>query len=173
MRAAQVLRLPASESSMQMEIETLKIQLKKVHSTLAELKRSQVQPARTIISVFISGSYRQVDVREIIMIRAMNNYSTIYLDSGDQLFTSRTLKYWEGQCNSLDLVRIHSSFLIHKFKIKSIQTETSTIQLQNGLDAQYARMSKMALHKLLGSEPVGQQKNTLSPVLARLPGSQP
>jgi len=168
MKAVQILRLPASETTLQIEIERLRFQLQIVQSALDEMKCRQQVPERTFISVYASGGYRQIDVNDIILIRAMNNYSMIYLDSGDQLFTSRTLKYWEKQCSSMDMVRIHSSFLIHKHKIISIQTETSTIQLKNGLSAQYSRMSKDMLLRLLGTEKHMQDKNTVSPYVNRL-----
>ncbi len=168
MKAVQVLRLPTSDVSLHREIERLRCQLQVVQSTLDAMNRRQLQLDKSTISVYTSGTYRQVDVNEISMIRAMNNYSTIYLDNGDQLFTSRTLKYWEGQCSSIDMVRIHSSFLIHKNKINSIQTDTSTIQLKNGLSAHYSRMSKDMLLRLLGAEKYVKDKNIASPKVNRL-----
>ena len=86
------------------------------------------------------------------MIKAMNNYSMIYLDGGAELMTSRTLKYWEKQCACDDLVRVHNSFLIHKHKITAIQPDDCTIALRNGLTAQYTRQSKTLLLRLLGQK---------------------
>ena len=152
MRTAQVLHLPGIEVSLQLEIDRLRHQLQMIQIKLDEMIHIHHQQIDKVISVFVRGQYQMVHVSEIQMIKAMNNYSMIYLDGGAELMTSRTLKYWEKQCACDDLVRIHNSFLIHKHKITAIQPYDCTIALRNGLTAQYTRKSKTWLLLLLGQK---------------------
>ena len=159
MRTAQVLHLPGTEVSLQLEIDRLRQQLQMIQIKLDEMIHIH-QQADKVISVFVRGQYRMVHVSEIQMIKAMNNYSMLYLDGGSELMTSRTLKYWEKQCACDDLVRVHNSFLIHKHKITAIQPDDCTIALRNGLTAQYTRQSKTLLLRLLGQKDRTQEPKT-------------
>ena len=140
MRTAQVLHLPGTEISLQLEIDRLRHQLQMIQIKLDEMIHIHHQQIDKVISVFVRGQYRMVHVSE--------------------LMTSRTLKYWEKQCACDDLVRVHNSFLIHKHKITAIQPDDCTIALRNGLTAQYTRKSKTCLLLLLGQKDRTQEPKT-------------
>jgi DNA-binding LytR/AlgR family response regulator len=160
MKAIQIRSLPVCSGSVEHEIEKLKDQLRKVQSGLEDMQRQQDQLADKRISVFTQGGYRQLSVNEIILISSEDNYSTIYLDGGAALFTSRTLKYWEDKCSSAELIRVHHSYLIHRQKLISVQPALFMLNLEGGLIAKYSRMSKAALNELLGLMPSTQQDKT-------------
>ena len=101
MRTAQVLHLPGTEVSLQLEIDRLRQQLQMIQIKLDEMIHIH-QQADKVISVFVRGQYRMVHVSEIQMIKAMNNYSMIYLDGGAELMTSRTLNI--GKNNVLVMI---------------------------------------------------------------------
>ena len=88
MRTAQVLRLPGTEVSLQLEIDRLQHQLRMIQIKLDEMIHIHHQQIDKVISVFVRGQYQMVHVSEIQMIKAMNNYSMIYLDGGAELMTS-------------------------------------------------------------------------------------
>ncbi len=71
--------------------------------------------------IYHDKSRKVIDTSSILMIQSTSNYSTIYLDNGEKIFTSRTLKYWEELFNCASLMRIHRSYLINHLKINSIQ----------------------------------------------------
>ncbi len=160
MKAAQIRSLSVSSGSVEHEIEKLKDQLRKVQSGLEAMQRQQDQLADKRISVFTEGGYRQLSVNQIILIRSEDNYSTIYLDGGAALFTSRTLKYWEDKCSSAELIRVHNSYLIHRQKIISVQPAQFKLNLESGLMAKYSRMSRAALDQLLGRMPSNPKDKT-------------
>ena len=170
MRTAQVLNLPGTEASLRLEIDRLKHQLQVIQLKVDELMITQQQKNDKTISVYVSSGYRLVHISEIIMIRSMGNYSTFFLYGGERILTSRTLKYWETQCGSEDLVRVHNSYLIHKGKIAAIQPDQCTIAMQGGLTAQYTRRSKTLLLGLLGHSKQQTQK-AKSPKFALHPKS--
>jgi len=150
MKAARVRSLPVSMDSVEYEIEKLKDQLRKVQSGLEAIQQQQVQHTDKRISVYTEGGYRQLSVNQIILIRSEDNYSTIYLDGGAALFTSRTLKYWEDKCSSAELIRVHNSYLIHRQKVVTVQPAQFMLTLESGLMAKYSRMSRAALDQLVG-----------------------
>lgn len=150
MRTAQVLNLPGTEASLRLEIDRLRHQLLAIQLKVEELMKSHQERTERPISVYMNGRYRLVYIDEIIMVNSMGNYSMIYLDGGEALMTSRTLKHWEKQCSTDSLVRVHNSFLIHRSKIMAIQPDQCTIAMHGGLTAQYTRRSKSLLLGLLG-----------------------
>lgn len=146
MNIAHIVQHPNTELLLMSELNKLKHQLVEV-----EQKLQQSRQFRNIkqLSVFASNHHRLVRPKDIIMIAAASNYSTIYLKNGDKLFTSKTLKHWEAECHSSDLARVHKSFLINKKMIQSIDVKSSEVILNTGLKVKYSRMSKSELLHLL------------------------
>jgi DNA-binding LytR/AlgR family response regulator len=87
--------------------------------------------------VYHGKSRKCIPANTIVMIQSLSNYSTIYLQSGDKILTSRTLKYWAGQLGNQFMVRTHQSFLINVESIISV--ENRRIQLKNNLEARISR----------------------------------
>lgn len=91
--------------------------------------------------VYNGKSRKCIPANTIVMIQSLSNYSTIYLQSGDKILTSRTLKYWASQLDSAFMVRTHQSFLINVDSIVSV--EKRRIQLKNNLEARISRNISM------------------------------
>ena len=72
------------------------------------------------------------------MIQAESNYSILYLVSGESVFTSKTLKYWQEKCHVPFLQRVHKSYLINVHYITSFVPKTGEVLLKGGLKAHYS-----------------------------------
>lgn len=75
----------------------------------------------------------------IIMVKAESNYSYIYLKDGTKIFTSRTLKHWQGLLDESDFVRIHRSYLVNPVFVDTIDKKSKGVTLANGIKVFYAR----------------------------------
>ena len=88
----------------------------------------------------------------IVMMEAQSNYSTIYLQSGNKILTSYTLKYWQSQISCNDFVRTHKSFLVNRHHIQSIDKGHHQFILTCGYKAKYSREFKS--HEILSNRVV-------------------
>lgn len=145
MNTALIIQHPNTELMLMAELIRLQQQLSEVEQKLQHFHQYS---GKKQLRVFASNQHRLVNIDDIIMITAYSNYSTIFLKNGDKLFTSKTLKYWESECNTGELVRIHKSFLVNKSMIISIDAKIFEVVLPQGLRAKYSRMSKKDLMRL-------------------------
>lgn len=86
---------------------------------------------------------------DIIMIRGEGTYSWIFLRTGKQLFTSRTIKYWMHWFKSDGLIRVHRSFVIHRDQIDQVEMNAMHIQMSGGHKVAVARSKKKLVKQLL------------------------
>jgi DNA-binding LytR/AlgR family response regulator len=91
---------------------------------------------------------RHIQSGDIIMIRGEGTYSWIFLRSGRQLFTSRTVKYWLQWFKSDGLIRVHRSFAIHRDQIDEIEVNAMHIQMFGGHKVAIARSKKKMVREL-------------------------
>ena len=66
---------------------------------------------------------------KIIFIKSDSNYSSIYLNSGEILFTSKTLKDWQRKIDHSFFIRCHNSFLINRIHVERISLKTSKLYI--------------------------------------------
>lgn len=86
---------------------------------------------------------------DIIMIRGEGTYSWIFLTTGRQIFTSRTIKYWMHWFKAEDLIRVHRSFVIHRDQIDQVEVNNMNIQMCGGHQVAIARSKKKLVRQLL------------------------
>ncbi len=131
---------------------SLRDQIEDLHSQIAYLQQmlSRADANATIqldkgIFVGQNGQSRFVKVTEVIRIEAQSNYSSIYLEDGNVIFTSKTLKHWQGKFNAPQLIRVHQSFLINIKKIAHLDFAKSTVTLYDGSVVSCSREGKKVL----------------------------
>ncbi|MBK8832706.1 MAG: LytTR family transcriptional regulator [Saprospiraceae bacterium] len=91
---------------------------------------------------------KHVDAADIILIRGEGTYSWIYLTSGQQLFTSRTVKYWVNWFNSDGLIRVHRSYVINSSQIEQIELRSMRIRMHGGHKVTIARSKIKMIRQL-------------------------
>lgn len=133
--------------ALKMEVERLRIV---VSDLTASIRKSRINqrpdPNEDSIMVHIKGTIRYIKKEDIVMIQAESNYSILYLVSGDSVFTSKTLKYWQEKCHAPFLQRVHKSYLINVHYIRSFVPKTGEVLLHGGLKAHYSAKINRLLH---------------------------
>lgn len=73
-----------------------------------------------------------IRVAEIIRCEAMDNYTQIYMDSGQKYLVSKTLKHFENLLSDCHFLRVHKSHLVNLKKVvKYIKGKTAQIILED------------------------------------------
>ncbi|HOY14657.1 MAG TPA: LytTR family DNA-binding domain-containing protein [Saprospiraceae bacterium] len=102
---------------------------------IEHLKKSKTK----LLQIRERNLIRCVPIDDIILVKSSSNYSFIYLKGGKEIFTSKTLKYWQDQINEENFSRCHSSYLINRNEILEIFTKTQTLKMSNGMTAKCSR----------------------------------
>ena len=74
-------------------------------------------------SIFLKldNAYRFLRISEIVRISAADDYTELFLDSGERLLAHKTMKEWERRLPERIFCRIHRSTMIHTEKVKRIE----------------------------------------------------
>lgn len=87
---------------------------------------------------------------DIVRCMSSNNYTHVYLNTGEKIIISKTLKDVENIFTDYDFLRIHNSHLVNKNYIKKfIKTDQNTIIMSDGTEVEVSRRKKDELLKLL------------------------
>ena len=134
---------------MRLEIERLTELVEDLTQKLnSTIKISQNNSLEKGVLVYANGVKRFIKHENIIMIKAEGNYSNIFFERGNALFTSKTLKHWEERCNVDYVKRVHKSYIINTNKIQSFEPKTKTIILDENLKAFSSRQYKSIIASL-------------------------
>lgn len=80
-----------------------------------------------------------LDCNDIIMVKAHSNYANIFSINQGQIFTSKTLKYWQQAISNENFIRTHASYLVNRNFITGIDKISRKLHLVND---QFAFISK-------------------------------
>ena len=69
--------------------------------------------AISFLKVKVGKNLKIINIDNILYIRAQSNYSSIYLFGGQTIFTSKTLKNWNGQINNHHFLKVQSGLIIN------------------------------------------------------------
>lgn len=115
---------------------------------MQNLKTSQKNDHQIALST--SDALIFVKVNDIMYCESNGPYTTFFLQSGDKIMTSRTLKEYEELLEGHDFYRIHHSFLVNIKEIRRyIRGEGGQVQLSNGKMLDVSKRKKDAFLKLL------------------------
>jgi len=94
--------------------------------------------------------YELVALNNIMYCESKSNYTTVYLNNGQQLFISRTLKEMEELLNMLPFFRIHNSYLVNlQYAIRYNKGEGGSLVLNNDVILPVSRNKKEELLKYI------------------------
>jgi two-component system LytT family response regulator len=134
---------------------SLRDQIDSLHSQIAYLQemlnRAEANSKIPLDKGLFVGQNHQskfVKVSEILKIEAQSNYSSIYLEGGEVIFTSKTLKHWEEKFNAPQLIRVHQSFLINIKKIEHLALSKNSVTLCDGSQVTCSREGKRLLKSM-------------------------
>ncbi|MEL6142667.1 MAG: LytTR family DNA-binding domain-containing protein, partial [Bacteroidota bacterium] len=97
---------------------------------------------RRVLLTDLDGT-RFVDPEEIILCRALDNYTSFHLPQGEKRIVSKTLKQVEQMLKPFSFFRSHQSYLINLKCVKEfIRADGGKILLSEGLEANLSRINK-------------------------------
>ncbi|MFW2477409.1 MAG: LytR/AlgR family response regulator transcription factor [Sediminibacterium sp.] len=88
--------------------------LKELHTQIGQEKMIAIPQSREI---------RFLQVSDIVYCAASNNYTTIFLKTGEKLVASRGIYYFEDLLQPTGFLRTHQSYLVNTRFIRSIKKE--------------------------------------------------
>lgn len=111
---------PYSNDDLATAIEKAKEQIQPNKEQLAVLQDAINNPVseNQKISLHTSEKIIVVQLSEIIRCKADNNYTTFYLENGQKILVSKTLKYFADMLKEHGFLRVHQSHLINTKYIK-------------------------------------------------------
>ena len=87
-----------------------------------------------------------VPIQEIIRCEGHKNYTTFYLDSGERVVVSKTLKEYEMMLKEYDFIRVHQSHVVNKEHIKKyVKSDGGYLVMSDNSDVPIARGRKEAI----------------------------
>ena len=66
------------------------------------------------ISIPTRSGYTFIENKDIIYLKACENYTEIFLTNGKRIISSKTIKHYEEKMNKNIFTRVHKSFIINK-----------------------------------------------------------
>lgn len=108
------------------------------------LKNGQV---RKLVLQNVNG-FKVVDIDQIIYLKGEINYTRFFIEGGEVIVTSRTLKDYAGLLEELGFFRIHQSFIINlTYVTEYIKGEGGIAVMANGDQLAVSRRRKKAFVK--------------------------
>ena len=108
---------------------------------LNNLLQNRSKPARLALPT-LTG-YRFIKVDDIIRCQAESNYTKFFLQSGEQILVTRTLKEFEVLLRDDRFIRVHQSHLINvDFVEQYIKGDGGTAVMSDGAEVEISRRRK-------------------------------
>ncbi len=123
MRSTKVLQLHPVNRTKNIDISVINI---RTEEKVAYIHSILVYEHKTI-TVHNHKSVDIVPISSVLYIQSSSNYSTIYLEGGKSIVTSKTLKYWQQKINDARFLRSHTSFLVNSKYVKSIDKKNNSM----------------------------------------------
>ena len=97
-----------------------------------------------------------IDVREIVRIQSISNYSKLFFSDGRTLVVAKILGWFEQQLQGRDFVRVHRTHLINTDYICQFHTDkgNSKLELTNGERVDVSVRKKAGFLKLLRAQSI-------------------
>ena len=87
--------------------------------------------------------FKFISARDIIRCRSDNNYTNFFLNNGEKIIVTRTLKEYEDILSDLEFVRVHQSHLINiRYIDRYIKGDGGIIVMVDGSEVEVSRRRK-------------------------------
>lgn len=88
---------------------------------------------------------KKILVNNVILLKGNINYTTFYLQHGQEKVVARTLKFFEPFLEAHGFLRVHRSFMINPNFIQEYNHEHEFLMMSNGQIANISRRRKHTL----------------------------
>jgi len=94
------------------------------------------------IGISINGKIVFLKPGEVVYCEGDGNYTSIYLENGEKLFITQTLKKLSEKLNDEVFFRVHNSFIINLSKVREYMKTDSYVTMEGGKDIPVSRNRK-------------------------------
>lgn len=108
------------------------------------------EPDSFRLAVNTSGRNYFLKPDEIVRCEADGNYTRIFKNNNEEIFTAKTLKEYDDILAEHGFIRVHRAHLVNKSFIKSLNSE-SKIKLQNNTEVEVSRRKVSEVKSLFNS----------------------
>jgi DNA-binding LytR/AlgR family response regulator len=102
-----------------------------LRKTLLKFSKTNPVKANTTICIKSYGDYQFISLSEIVYLKADNNTTDFYLESGRKLTAYKTLKHYEVNLPFF-FFRIHNSYIVNSHFVSRINTGKSLVYVNGG-----------------------------------------
>jgi DNA-binding LytR/AlgR family response regulator len=111
-------------------IQTAMERIRNLEAEVRWLQKGAAAGQRTI-RIHQGNRLISVSTADILYVKAEDNYSRLYVKSGEQYYTSRTLKSWTKELPIEDFIRCHRTFLVNRREVVEINKTSAEIILKD------------------------------------------
>ncbi len=116
-------------------------------NTIQEYKtRKYLQEA---LRLPFNEGHRWVDLRQIVRLEGIGNYTTFFFADGSTLLVAITIKRLQNRMPTGTFVRLHRKHLVNRSHVASIQPLLLTVRLTNGDSLKIARRRAVEIRQTM------------------------
>jgi len=123
------------------KFESSESEIQHLTSKISTLLRNKNGFERIALPTF--EGFKFIDIKDIIRCESDSNYTTIYLNTGEKVLVTRTLKEYEEILSDMDFIRIHQSHLINiRYVDRYIKGDGGNVIMVDGSNVEVSRRKK-------------------------------
>lgn len=145
---------PYTEEELTLAIDKAKVQIEPNKERLNVLKQTLETPHEkpSKISLHTLDKIIIVGLDEIIRCESDSNNTIFYLEDGQKVFVTKTLKHFSDMLKDLHFLRVHQSHLVNLNFIKAfIKSDGGYLLLKNNMTVPVSVRKKVEVIEILGS----------------------
>lgn len=133
------------------KIRTERVDFDEMNKKINILLRNRNSFERITLPTF--EGYKFVNIRDIVRCEADSNYTGFYLNNGEKVLVTRTLKEYEDNLSGMDFIRVHQSHMVNlKYIDRYVKGDGGTIVMMDGSEVEVSRRRKEEfLRRMSGS----------------------
>ena len=99
--------------------------------------------------LYFIRSRKKVLLKEIIMLTADINYTSIHLLCGKVLLIPRTIKIFEDLLSEYAFIRTHRAYLVNELHLKAYDLPNNCLKMNNNMTALISRRRKETIEQYI------------------------
>jgi DNA-binding LytR/AlgR family response regulator len=103
------------------------------------------QKGKDTLLILNQRTVKKISVDNVVLLKGNINYTTFYLQHGEEKVVARTLKFFESFLETHGFLRVHRSFMINPNFVKEYNHEHEFLMMTNGHKATISRRRKHTL----------------------------
>jgi DNA-binding LytR/AlgR family response regulator len=103
------------------------------------------QKGKDTLLILNQRTVKKISVDNVVLLKGNINYTTFYLQHGEEKVVAHTLKFFESFLETHGFLRVHRSYMINPNFVKEYNHEHEFLTMSNGQKASISRRRKHTL----------------------------